>query len=160
MDDVKIAYVMHNLHSKITKKNTPKITHSEFVNTNLVKISKIQNKVAFLCYFFFWYRPQNSIWCDIFFSFKNPMRPKTAKFRRIMPRRPFEYISTVAIHSICQLMRSHNCEPFDTDPTNDKMRKPSRISSIVWHPIEISNRLIDNYERVIKFMKWLNDWNL
>lgn len=53
MDDVKIAYVMHNLHSKITKKNTPKKTHSEFVNTNLVKISKIQNKVAFLCYFFF-----------------------------------------------------------------------------------------------------------
>lgn len=39
---------MHNLHSKITKKNTPKKTHSEFVNTNLVKISKIQNKIAFL----------------------------------------------------------------------------------------------------------------
>ena len=36
--------------------------------------------------------------------------------------------------------------------------KSCDLSSLVEHPIEISNRFIEDYESVIRFMKWLNDW--
>ena len=29
---------------------------------------------------------------------------------------------------------------------------------MVGHHIEISNRFIEDYESVIRFMKWLDDW--
>ena len=34
----------------------------------------------------------------------------------------------------------------------------STPTTMVEHPIEISNRFIEDYESVIRFMKWLNDW--
>ena len=82
---------MHNFHSKITKKNTPKKTHSEFVNTNLVKISKIQNKIAFLRYFFF--DIGLTIAPDaIYFFLKHPTSHKQPKFRHLSLLSTFEYI--------------------------------------------------------------------
>ena len=43
-------------------------------------------------------------------------------------------------------------------PATKKKRKPFRISSMVGLSIEISNRFIEDYESVIRFMKWLDDW--
>ena len=39
-----------------------------------------------------------------------------------------------------------------------KKDKPFDLSSLVGLHIEISNRFIEDYESVIRFMKWLDDW--
>ena len=44
--------------------------------------------------------------------------------------------------------------------TIKKEGKSNDLSSMVGHPIEISNRFIDDFERVILFMKWLDDRRL
>ena len=43
-------------------------------------------------------------------------------------------------------------------PRYEKKEKPFRISSMVGVHIELSNRFVADYERVIRFMSWLNDW--
>ena len=44
--------------------------------------------------------------------------------------------------------------------TIKKEGKSNDLSSMVGHHIEISNRFIDDFERVILFMKWLDDRRL
>ena len=43
-------------------------------------------------------------------------------------------------------------------PANENRRNIAVSPVVVGHHIEISNRFIEDYESVIRFMKWLVDW--
>ena len=43
-------------------------------------------------------------------------------------------------------------------PATKNRRNIAVSPVVVGLPIEISNRFIEDYESVIRFMKWLNDW--
>ena len=49
-------------------------------------------------------------------------------------------------------------EDISPPPATIKKRGNRLVSSIVGLHIEISNRFIEDYESVIRFMKWLDDW--
>ena len=43
-------------------------------------------------------------------------------------------------------------------PANENRRNIAVSPVVVGLPIEISNRFIEDYESVIRFMKWLDNW--
>jgi hypothetical protein len=43
-------------------------------------------------------------------------------------------------------------------PANENRRNIAVSPVVVELPTEISNRFIEDYESVIRFMKWLDDW--
>ena len=51
-------------------------------------------------------------------------------------------------------------EPFEADPRKRKQEKHGVSPVVVGLHIEISNRFINDFERVILFMKWLDDRRL
>ena len=53
-----------------------------------------------------------------------------------------------------------NCiyRSFKADPRNENRRNIAVSPVVVGLPIEISNRFIEDYESVIRFIKWLDDW--
>ncbi len=94
---------------------------------------------------------------DTYYIYKRPSPSKSACF--FAARLHTE--KCVARKCITADILPHVCPTFDQvvqpghQPPSDtirKKRKPSRISSMVRLSIEISNRFVDNFERVIRFM--------
>ena len=70
------------------------------------------------------------------------------------------YVITQMIGEDYECKYAGNCkyEPFEADPRNENRRNIAVSPVVVGLHIEISNCFIEDYESVIRFMKWLDDW--